>query len=178
MVKKIVIHHCGGSDLNPLLDTSEQPFEVVNDYHRQKWNFKSTLGYYIGYQYYIDKYGKVTQGRADLEEGAHTIGLNKESIGICLAGNFDVTFPTPAQIESLKSLLKTKLATYGLKSTDVVPHRTYAAKTCYGRNLSDTWARDLLIPVASTTCVSEKAEVASLKQSLKWYEQFFQKLFK
>lgn len=145
-VKWIVVHHCGGTDSDPLADTSEQSFGVVNEYHRQKWNFRSSLGYYIGYHYYIDKKGKVTQGRADTDEGAHTIGMNTESIGICLAGNFDVTMPTIAQIEALKSLVEKKMEEYGIPMDKVVPHRRFANKTCFGRNLLDNWVQTLLTP--------------------------------
>lgn len=159
--KYIIVHHCGGSDANPFLDTSNQSFEVVNEYHRQLWNFKSSLGYYIGYQYYIDKSGKVTQGRSDTEEGAHTIGKNNESIGICVAGNFDLTFPTPKQTEALKSLIGDKMKQYGISINNVVPHRAFAVKTCYGRHLSDDWARKLVetpIPVNSpvVSCGAER----------------------
>lgn len=140
----LIVHHTGGTDADPRADTSNQKFEVVDDWHRQKWNFKSSLGHYIGYQYFIDKTGKVTQGRADTEEGAHTIGKNNSSIGICLAGNFDVTKPTQAQIDALKALLKEKMAQFNIPLANVVPHRTFAVKTCYGSLLSDSWARDLL----------------------------------
>lgn len=143
-VMYLVCHHTGGSDANPLLDTSQHTFEQVNEYHRLKWNFKSSLGYYIGYQYYIDKNGKVTQGRADTEEGAHTIGANNSSIGICLAGNFDATDPSDAQIRSLQALLKKKMIQYSVPLFNIVPHRKFQQKTCYGNKLSDDWAQSLV----------------------------------
>ena len=73
----IIIHHGGG-----WLD-----FKSVNAYHKSKWGFRSSLGYYIGYQYFINRDGRVHQGRADNEEGAHTRRYNKRTIGICLMGN-------------------------------------------------------------------------------------------
>lgn len=106
--KFLIIHHCGGTDLNPLADSSNQTFEDVNAYHRTAPNvwlgYLSSLGYAIGYHYFIEKNGKVTQGRADTDEGAHCKGFNTQSIGICLAGNFDATMPSQAQIEALKAL--------------------------------------------------------------------------
>src|SRR3990167_2600728 len=63
----IIIHH-GAGPLN---------FEQVNEYHKNKWGFRSSLGYYIGYQYFISYSGRVYQGRADNEEGAHTLMFNK-----------------------------------------------------------------------------------------------------
>lgn len=140
----LIVHHTGGTDADPKADTSNHTFEIVDAWHKQLWNFKSSLGHYIGYQYFIDKTGKVTQGRADTDEGAHTIRKNLSSLGICLAGNFDTTLPTKEQIAALKTLLKAKMAQYSIPLANVVPHRTFAEKSCYGNRLSDTWAQDLL----------------------------------
>lgn len=140
----LIIHHTGGTDANPKEDTSHHTFEIVNEWHRKLWNFKSSLGHYIGYHYFIEKNGKVTQGRADTDEGAHTLGKNLSSLGICLAGNFDVTEPTKEQVEALKTVLKAKMSQYGIALKDVVPHRHFANKSCYGSKLSDEWVQDLL----------------------------------
>ena len=86
----------------------------------------------------------MTQGRADTDEGAHTKGKNNSSIGICLAGNFDAKKPTKAQERALIDLMKTLTTKYSIPSENVVPHRKFSNKTCYGRNLSNTWAADLL----------------------------------
>ena len=158
----LVIHHTGGIDANPLADSSNQTFEIVDAYHKQLWNFVSSLGHYIGYQYFIDKTGKLTQGRADTDEGAHTIGYNLKSLGICLAGNFDATLPTQAQIDTLKTILSQKSLQYSIPLEKIVPHRTFAVKTCYGKNLPDTWASDLVkvapvIPVGISKDVVNQA---------------------
>lgn len=142
--KKLIIHHTGGSDEAPLADTSHHTFEMVNADHKAKWDFKSSLGHYIGYHYFIAKDGSVTQGRADTDEGAHTRGQNLSSLGICLAGNFDVTKPTASQERALRELLTKKIGEYKLTAKDVVPHRAYAQKSCFGKLLLDTWASDLV----------------------------------
>lgn len=142
-LKYIIIHHSGGTDANPLQDSSNYTVEQCNQDHKIRFNFKSTLGWYVGYQYFIDKAGIMTQCRSDTEEGAHTVGKNKESIGICMAGNFDVTLPTQAQIETLKKIIRTKRIQYDIPIENVVPHRTFATKTCYGNLLSDTWAQEM-----------------------------------
>lgn len=139
----IVTHHTGGSDANPLQDSSNFTFAQCNELHK-KFNMKSSLGFWCGYTYYIEKDGKLYKAREDDEEGAHTIGYNKTSIGICLAGNFDATMPTPAQIATLKDLLAKKTAQWSIPLSNIVPHRKFAVKTCYGKKLSDTWAADLL----------------------------------
>lgn len=105
---------------------------------------KSSLGFWVGYHFYIAKNGIITQTRAYTDEGAHTKGQNSQSIGICLAGNFDATLPTEAQIKSLTSLLIKVISDLKISPTEIYPHRKFAQKTCYGNRLSDTWARDLI----------------------------------
>lgn len=144
--KWLIVHHAGGSDADPLQDSSNYTFEMCNQDHKIRFNMMSSLGFYVGYQYFIDKKGIVRQARKDTEEGAHTIGHNTDSIGICLAGNFDATLPTDAQIASLKRLLETKMKEWNIPSSNIVPHRRFAVKTCYGKKLADDWAQKLLSP--------------------------------
>jgi N-acetyl-anhydromuramyl-L-alanine amidase AmpD len=145
--KFLIIHHTGGSDADPLMDSSNATFEETNELHKNKESINlghpSELGYYIGYHYFIDKSGKITQGRRDTEEGAHTFGKNNSSIGICLAGNFDLTLPTKEQIGSLKILLRLEMKLHNIPVFNIYPHRKFAIKTCYGMRLSDTWAQTI-----------------------------------
>ena len=143
--KYLIIHHTSGSDSNPLSDSSNFTFEQCDKLHEEKFNMKSSLGHYIGYHYYIEKDGKTVQGRADTDEGAHTIGYNSQSLGICLAGNFDLTLPTLQQIDSLRKLLKEKREEFDIDINKILPHRMFAKKTCYGNNLPNEWARNLVI---------------------------------
>jgi len=141
--KYLLIHHTGGSDAQPLLDTSNQTLEIVDAYHKSK----GCDG--IGYNWFIEKDGKLRKGRDETKTGAHTIGYNDKSIGICLAGNFDATMPTNEQIATLAKLLKEKMTQYSITKENIIPHRKFANKTCYGKKLADDWARNLLtLPVA------------------------------
>jgi len=79
--KYIIIHHTATS-------RDKTTFSSINNGHRKRWNWKSSLGYYIGYQYLITADGTIKQGRADNEDGAHCRGWNDKSIGIALTGNF------------------------------------------------------------------------------------------
>ena len=157
------MHHTGGSNANPLNDSSNFTFEQCNELHKQNWDFISSLGYYVGYHYYISKDGTVKQARADTDEGAHCVGYNTSSIGICLAGNFDATLPTQAQTVSLKNLLKLKSDQYSIPLDKIVPHRKFANKTCYGKKLSDTWASDL---IKTQPQDNTKAAIALLQQAI------------
>lgn len=133
----IILHH----------ELGNQGFQGVNEYHRQLWNFKSSLGYFCGYQYYIDKTGKVWQARKDDEEGAHTIGRNNDSIAICLQGNLDVERPSLVQLVALKNLILKKMTEWIIKPDQVFSHRTYASyKSCPGKLWKESEIKDLFNP--------------------------------
>ena len=152
MIKNIIIHHssapAGNAGINYTL-------AQCNYDHKQRFNMKSSLGYWIGYHYVIDYSGKITQTRLDTEQGAHCVGYNNSpydkyshperlSIGICLIGNFDFLQPSQAQIKSLTGLLQQKVKEYNIDIKNIVPHRKYSSKSCYGSKLSDDWAQKLL----------------------------------
>ena len=138
--KYIIVHHEAPSivSLGPRL-------LIVNDYHRQKGFPKSELKFYVGYHKFIEKNGEIITTRNDYEEGAHTKGYNLQSLGVCLAGNFDIELPTQSQIKSLRETLSNWRKEYKIKNKDIVPHRVFAQKSCYGSRLSDSWACNLLI---------------------------------
>lgn len=169
-IKYIIVHHTGGTDAEPLSDSSNFTVQQCDKLHRDRFNMKSSLGWYVGYTYYIDKAGVVTQTRKDGEIGAHTIGFNGNSIGICLAGNFDATLPTPAQIESLKKLIIEKMTKFNVLPENIVPHRKFAKKTCYGNRLGEDWARNLVAgavpqkPVISIVTLGETSDAVKAVQ--------------
>ena len=138
----IIVHHSGGTDANPLADTSNQTANIIKNWHL-------SLGWAdVGYNWLIEKSGKIVKGRDEKSTGAHTVGYNEKSIGVCVIGNFDATLPTQAQIESLKIVLRDILKRYPIITYDkIYPHRKFAKKTCYGNKLSDKWASDLVKPV-------------------------------
>lgn len=142
----IIVHHSGGTDANHNEDTSNQTVIQINAWHKERGFPLSSLGYYVGYQYVIEKDGTTIQCRKDDEIGAHTVGMNDRSIGICLVGNFDLTLPTESQKTALTALLKEKMAQWSILSDNIVPHRHFVIKSCYGSRLSDGWARDLVTP--------------------------------
>ena len=107
-IEYIIIHHTGGTDSNPLADTSSHTASMIDFYHKSKgWDG-------IGYNWFIEKDGRIVKGRDETKVGAHTKGYNDKSIGVCLAGNFDLTTPTKEQTESLKKLLNEKILQYNI----------------------------------------------------------------
>ena len=135
--KHIVVHHGAG----------DWDFLQVNRAHKQRWGFKSSLGYYAGYHYFIEKGGEITQARKDTEEAAHTVEAgnphywNRNSIGICLQGNTMKKEPTDEQIKSLKALLQEKQLQYDIPKLEIYGHRNIAATLCPGQFLYN-WLLD------------------------------------
>lgn len=135
---KIVTHHA--------LSLKTHTVNDVDNWHRQRWpGFVSRRGYHVGYHWVIEWDGTITQTRDHDEEGAHTIGQNTSSIGICFMGNFDQHMPSTAQIEAFRRWYKD----YG-NQLPLYPHRKYANKSCHGSLLSDEYfshivRRDYLI---------------------------------
>lgn len=132
----IIVHH----------ELGNNGFYGVNEYHRQLWNFPSSLGFYMGYQLYIDKQGVVYKARQDDEEGAHTRGRNHNSIGICLQGDLDMERPTESQLTSLKRVILEKMTTWAIHPNNIYGHRMYANKSCPGNLLKESELRALFQP--------------------------------
>ena len=132
----IVIHHTAVSyDKNP------DQWSATNNYHQQKWNIISSLGFYGGYNYEIAKNGSVKQFR---EDGAVTVAQYQKNlndgraISICLDGNFDVELPTPEQASTLARMLQEKMDQYGILAENIFCHRAVATyKSCPGKLLPD-----------------------------------------
>ena len=162
--KVLIVHHSGGTDADPLADTSHHTAEMIKTWHLAKgWDD-------IGYNWVIEKTGKIVKGRDEKIAGAHTIGWNTMSIGVCLSGNFDATLPTPEQISSFKKLYLELKERYPVLEPDkVFPHRKFAQKTCYGRKLRDDWASNLAreaLNVPPNSKESIKAQIIALLAKL------------
>lgn len=89
----------------------------------------------IGYHYVVYLDGSVHKGREENEMGAHCIGHNANSIGVCYVGGcLDDTKMTPAdtrtpsQREALKALVAQLKQKY--PQAKVWGHRDFAAKAC------------------------------------------------
>jgi len=133
---KHIVVHCDGGNWT---------FKQVDDYHRRKWGFISSLGYGCGYHYYDSINGLLTQARADNEEAAHCVQYkpyyrkdywNRNSIGICLQ-NDAIKDPTREQMRTLEKLLDEKCAKYGIPKSEIYGHRQFINKECPGDYLME-----------------------------------------
>ena len=116
----IVIHHAAKSECTA---------EDVHTWHRQnEW-----LG--ISYHFFVAKDGKITRGRPEMAEGAHAVGYNDRSIGICLEGHFDFEEVPQAQREALIELLRYLQSIY--TDARIVRHRDVNPTQCPGYKFDD-----------------------------------------
>ena len=87
----------------------------------------------VGYHFIIRRDGTLETGRDVMQVGAHTVGQNETSVGICLVGGVDDKMQpqanfTPQQMATLRKLLdelKAKFPGVAIKG-----HRDFAAKAC------------------------------------------------
>lgn len=86
----------------------------------------------IGYHFYIRKDGKIYRGRPENTIGAHTIGKNRESLGICLEGNYEEENMSEDQIKSLKNLSTYLIIKYNIEG--VFGHSDFYETACPGKN--------------------------------------------
>ena len=135
----IIIHHTSSNRDN----TSVQD---IDSWHKERWpNFKSSLGWFVGYGYVIFGNGDIHQTREDDEEQAHTKGWNSKSIGICLTGDFRYWEVSPKQKVALKVLLNRLRESYRRTLKNVLVHGEIARTECPGDNLAK-WVKKYRTP--------------------------------
>lgn len=136
---RIIVHHTA-------LAGNQSQLLQVNTYHKMQDFPESSLGWFVGYTYFIEKSGQVTQTRADTEMQAHTKGMNEDSIGLALAGDFNRERPTNEQLTSLRNLINQKMAEHGILPNNIMGHRMFRQTTCPGINFSEQEFRNLFQP--------------------------------
>jgi N-acetylmuramoyl-L-alanine amidase len=123
----IILHHSATKDSGTV------SWDAIYNYHVNEMKCKD-----IGYHYGIEAIGSKCHcltGRALGQEGGHTVGMNRKSIGICFVGNYDIDTPSDEMynlgIKTIAGLC------YTLKIDpfkNIKGHKEYAAKSCPGKN--------------------------------------------
>ncbi len=86
----------------------------------------------IGYHFYVRKSGEIFKGRPIGTAGAHTVGKNSESIGVCFEGNFEKeTVMTTKQIKSGRELIDYLKTLY--PNITIKKHSDFQATACPGK---------------------------------------------
>ena len=116
----IILHHAAGGG----------SVEAIHNYHRDTNGWDG-----IGYHYYVRKDGTVWRGRPEDTIGAHTVGHNYSSIGVCFEGNFEVeTMPNP-QLAAGRGLLADLLSRY--PGISISGPRDNDTTACPGKNFPE-----------------------------------------
>jgi N-acetyl-anhydromuramyl-L-alanine amidase AmpD len=109
--KFIVIHTAAVKDAS---------FEAVRRYHIEERGWSD-----IGYHYYIEKDGKIHQGREEDKIGAHcrAADMNHKSLGICFEGHHDHEDWTYEQKDSALFLIQKLKMRYNIPKDHIIGHR-------------------------------------------------------
>jgi uncharacterized protein with LGFP repeats len=71
----------------------------------------------IGYNFLVDKFGRIWEGRAGGVDravlGAHTGGFNNNTFGVAAMGNFETAKPSPELLGAIAQVFAWKFAMYG-----------------------------------------------------------------
>lgn len=114
----------------------------------------------IGYHYYVRKDGTVWRGRPEDSIGAHTVGHNSVSIGVCFEGNFELDLMSEAQLNAGLWLIGNIVSRYPYIS--ISGHRDNDATACPGKNfpaelLKYKEAENMTIPEFINSLTDEQA---------------------
>ena len=119
----------------------------------------------IGYHFVIlnDKHshkadGTIEIGRPTNKTGAHALGLNSRSLGICCIGHGDKEDFTPAQYESLYGLIRRLMTEFSIPAKKVIGHR----------ELNDLAEQDIISSRyrTSKSCPGDKIDMKVIREQL------------
>lgn len=135
---RIIWHHSA--------DDSEKPqLQKIEEYHASRGFPISSLGRHVGYHYLVEQNGDVIQCRKEDEIGAHDHGENINSIGICLAGNFSIRYPSKEALRAAVHLLWQIKQRHNIPITRIEPHRWDDDTECPGALLRDSFLVDEML---------------------------------
>ena len=117
-----IIIHCSATEAGVDFKAKD-----IDKWHKAKgWNG-------IGYHFVIDLDGTVETGRPVEKQGAHCIGKNTTTIGICYIGGLVNKKPTDTRTDAQRQALRNLVATLRHCYPTIVKvsgHNQYANKAC------------------------------------------------
>lgn len=112
-----------------IISKEEADYCIASGQHVKKpWG---DIGYHFGIELVNDSY-EILMGRMPNVQGAHCRGHNKDSIGVCFIGNYDIDTPSKGMIDKGVSLITYLCKVYNISSSQVYGHCEYSSKTCPG----------------------------------------------
>ena len=108
VVEYLVVHH-SASDKHVCCDD-------IRKWHIERgWDD-------IGYHWLVNQEGEVTQGRVEALPGAHALGLNFKSLGVCCIGHYEQESPSENMIKALVDTLTRLCYKYNLGTERIIGH--------------------------------------------------------
>lgn len=111
----------------------------------------------IAYNFVVDKFGTVWEGRAGSIDGptigAHTAGFNTNAVGVVVIGSYVDVQPSAASVQSVSQVIGWKLASYGVNPSSSVTRVAGFGSTKYPEGTTITIPRVVGHgDVGSTSC--------------------------
>jgi uncharacterized protein with LGFP repeats len=147
-VDAVVVHHTVNSNSYTRAE-SDNIVRGIYAYHTQSQGWCD-----IGYNFLIDRYGQIFEGRAGgirtPVRGAHAgvSAVNEATTGVSMIGNFDTGWPTRAMKDALVNFVAWRVQTYyrdphgttvigGTRYPVIMGHRNVHSTACPGQHLYD-----------------------------------------
>src|SRR3972149_5372018 len=113
----IVLHH------SLTKDGQTVSWGAIRTYHVQTNGWRD-IGYHFGVELVGDYY-EMLIGRTLSEDGAHCkeADMNRQGIGICLVGNFDMAPPSLKQLETTARIVTWAMKEFRIPREQVIGHR-------------------------------------------------------
>ncbi len=172
-ISKIIVHHTASTA------NLDNPKKAIRDIY--SWHTKGRGWGDIGYNYIIDPYGNIYEGRAggEMVVGAHAGKANTGSIGISVMGNYETGDVSEKSLVALTRLISEKTKIHGIDPTgrsafrgqttaNVLGHRDVMSTSCPGKNLYDKLP--LVAQLAKSSIKTTVEDTGFKKQKEKGYD--------
>ncbi|WP_347350547.1 cell wall-binding repeat-containing protein [Intrasporangium sp.] len=125
-VEAAFVHHTAGTN-NYTREQVPGIIRGIYSYHVKSQGWRD-----IGYNFLVDKFGRIWEGRwGGMDKavvGAHTYGLNSYTFGVSVLGNYETAHPSGATLTALSRLIAWKASIHHF---DVSGRVTISGKTYY-----------------------------------------------
>lgn len=127
--KRIIVHHSFTKDSKTV------SWGAIRKYHTETYKW-SDIGYHAGVEMVVsgnEVYYEIFMGRMWDRQGAHTMGQNHDSLGICFVGNYDERVLGIQAIRAGARLIALWSKLYNISIDDIYPHSAFSEKSCPGK---------------------------------------------
>lgn len=110
LVKAVIVHHTATTNSYTSSNVAQQ-LRSIYAYHTQSRKWAD-----IGYNFLVDKYGTIYEGRAGsidyVVQGAHAGGFNSHTVGVSAIGDYSSAAPPAALVRSIGHIAGWRIGQY------------------------------------------------------------------